>query len=139
MDTDIKSLKKAAKQGISEELKNRVNNIVNEKEVDLRDDYKIYWKNNPIERNRKGKNYLAPELEIIADDALDQKTQENLFIFLSNWLNAYISEELEHLINLIKLKNNNQYIRATAFRLYENNGILKRKGVEEIIPGLILT
>jgi len=133
LDTDIKSLKKAAKQGISEELKNRVNNIVNEKEVDLRDDYKIYWKNNPIARIRKGKNYLAPDLEIIADDALDQKTQENLFIFLSNWLNAYISEELEHLINLIKLKNNNQYIRATAFRLYENNGILKRKGVEEIL------
>ena len=45
----------------------------------------------------------------------------------------YISEKLIDLTNLIKLKNKNQYIRALAFRLYENNGILKRDEIEEVI------
>ena len=41
--------------------------------------------------------------------------------------------KLEDLINLIKLENKNQYIRALAFRLYENNGVLKRDNIDEII------
>ena len=37
------------------------------------------------------------------------------------------------MINLIKLENKNQYIRALAFRLYENNGVLKRNEIENVI------
>jgi len=133
LDTDIKSLKKAAKQGVEEELKKRVKNIINNKDIDLNNNYKISWKNNPIAKIRKGKNYLSPEIEIIADEALDTKTKKGLFIFLNSWLEAYVSEELSDLINLIKLENKNQYIRALAFRLYENNGVLKRNEIEEVI------
>ncbi len=133
LDTDIKSLKKAAKQGVGEELKKRVKNIINDKDIVLNNNYKISWKNNPIAKIRRGKNYLSPEIEIIADEALDTKTKEGLFIFLNNWLETYVSEELSDLINLIKLENKNQYIRALAFRLYENNGVLKRNEIEEVI------
>ena len=133
LDTDIKSLKKAARQGIEGELRKRVKNIIESKSLILNQNYKISWKNHPIAKIRKGKNYLSPEIEIIADEALDQKTKGSLFIFLNEWLSSHISEELNDLINLIKLKNNNQYIRAMAFRLYESNGILKRTEVEEIL------
>jgi len=133
LDTDIKSLKKAAKQGVSEELKKRVKNIIVDKDVVINQDYKISWKNNPIGKIKKGKNYLSPEIEIIADESLDTKIKEDLFVFLNSWLDNYISEELNDLINLIKLKNKNQYIRALAFRLYENNGVLKRNEIEEVI------
>jgi len=137
LDTDIKSLKKAAKQGIGEELKKRVKSIINDKGIALNQSYKISWKNNPIAKIKKGKNYLSPEIEVIADEALDTKTKEDLFIFLNNWLESYVSEELSDLINLIKLENKNQYIRALAFRLYEGNGVLKRNEVEEIINKII--
>ena len=137
LDTDIKSLKKAAKQGIGEELKKRVKNIINDKDIFLNQSYKISWKNNPIAKIKKGKNYLSPEIEVVADEALDTKTKEGLFIFLNNWLESYVSEELSDLINLIKLENKNQYIRALAFRLYEGNGVLKRNEVEEIINKII--
>ena len=133
LDTDIKSLKKAAKQGVSEELKKRVKNIIVDKDIVINQDYKISWKNNPIGKIKKGKNYLSPEIEIIADESLDTKIKEDLFVFLNSWLDNYISEELNDLINLIKLKNKNQYIRALAFRLYENNGVLKRNEIEEVI------
>ena len=133
LDTDVKSLKKAAKQGVEEELKKRVKNIIINKEVVLDKNYKISWKNNPIAKIKKGKNYLHPEIEIISDEALDLKTMEDLFNFISIWLTEHISNELRDLINLTKLKINNQYIRALAFRLYENNGILKRNEIEDII------
>tara|TARA_B100000029_G_scaffold15432_1_gene15895 strand:- start:2680 stop:5148 length:2469 start_codon:yes stop_codon:yes gene_type:complete len=133
LDTDIKSLKKAAKQGVEEELKKRVKDITKGKELVLDENYKIVWKNNSIAKIRKGKNYLSPEIDILADEALDQKTKEDLILFLNKWLGNYIGEELSDLINLIKLENKNQYIRALAFRLYENNGVLKRNEIEEII------
>ena len=133
LDTDIKSLKKAARQGVEEELKRRIKDIINHKDIVLNRNYKIFWKNNPIAKIKKGKNYLTPDIEIISDEALDIRAKKDLFIFLNSWLENYISQELSDLINLIKLENKNQYIRALAFRLYENNGVLKRNEIEEVI------
>ncbi len=133
LDTDIKSLKKAARDGVGEELKKRIKNIIDDKSIFLDQNYKITWKNNPIARLKRGKNYLYPEVEIIADEGLDLESKDNLLNFLNNWLENYISEQLNDLINLIKLENKNQYIRALAFRLYENNGVLKRNETKEII------
>ena len=133
LDTDIKSLKKAARQGIEEELRKRVEKIVDEKNLALNKNFKICWKNNPIAKIRKGKNYLSPEIEVIADDALDAKAYEKLSDHLKNWINSHINEQLSDLIGLITIKNKNQYIRALSFRLYENNGIIKRNEISEII------
>ena len=56
--------------------------------------------------------------------------------FLGDWLSKYISEELNDLINLIKLDNKNKYLRALSFQLYESNGILKRIDVEDIVKAI---
>ena len=133
LDTDIKSLKKAAKQGIEEELKKRVKSIIADKNIVLEDNFKIYWNGNPVAKIKKGKNYLSPEIEIISEESLDVKDRENLYVFFNKWLEDYVANELEDLINLIKLENKSQYIRALAFRLYENNGVLKRDNIDEII------
>ncbi len=133
LDTDIKSLKKAARDGVSKELKKRIKEIIEEKNIILNQDCKITWKNNPIGKLKKGKNYLYPEIEIIADEALDSESREDLFSYLGSWMETYIEDELKDLINLIKLENKNQYIRALAFRLYESNGVQKRNEINEII------
>ena len=136
LDTDIKSLKKAARQGITGELSNRVRAIIDEKEIELKNDYKIYWKDHPIAKIKKGKNYLSPEVEIISDEALDSEAKDELLNFLNDWLSGYISEELNDLTNLIKLDNKNKYLRALGFQLYEGNGILKRINVEDIVKAI---
>ena len=136
LDTDIKSLKKAARQGISDELIVRVKEIINRKEVELKNNYKIYWDDNPIAKIKKGVNYLSPEIEIIADEALNVQKKEELTIFLNNWLKEHVSEQLSDLINLTNLKNKNKYLRALAFQLYEGNGILKRSDVEDIVKAI---
>ena len=127
LDADLKSIKKAAKRGIEDELIKRTKLIIEEKKLVISEDNKIIWKNNPIAKMSKGENYLSPEIEIIADDALPAKNINDLEIFLKGWLLSHIEDVLCDLINLTKTKIDNQYLRALSFQLYENNGVLKRR------------
>ena len=136
LDTDVKSLKKAARQGISEELIGRVKEIIKNKGIEFSQNYKIIWKNHPIAKLRKGNNYLHPEIEIIADENLENNSKEELLNFLNIWLKSYIEEELKDLINLIKTENKNKYLRALAFQLYESNGVLKRSNIEDVVKAI---
>ena len=53
LDTDIKSIKKAARKGVGEELERRVSLIIKDKDVWLDEKCKIIWKNNMIGRLKK--------------------------------------------------------------------------------------
>ena len=133
LDTDVKSIKKASRKGINQELIKRVNEITKEIKISYESDNKIYWKNNIIARVKKGSDYLNPEIEVVADDALPQNVKDNLERFIKGWLSNHIDEQLGDLINLSKIKVEDQYLRALVFQLFENNGIIKRKEVEHVI------
>ena len=133
LDTDIKSIKKAARKGIGEELEKRVNLITENHEIHLDDNCKIIWKKNAIARLKKGNNYLNPEVEILADDALNDVSNSKLELFLKNWLNNHIKEVLGDLLNLNRENVDNKYIRALMFQLFENNGVVKRDNVNDIV------
>ena len=133
LDVDLKSIKKAARKGVEEELIKRVSAIVEEEELSIGSENKIIWQDNPIAKIGKGENYLSPEIEIIADDALPLDKKKELEQCLKNWMTLYISRVLSDLINLTKIKIENQYLRALAYQLYENNGVLKRKDIDQII------
>ncbi len=133
LDTDIKSIKKAARKGIGEELEKRVNLITENHEIHLDDNCKIIWKKNAIARLKKGNNYLNPEVEILADDALKDVSNSKLELFLKNWLNNHIKEVLGDLLNLNRENVDNKYIRALMFQLFENNGVVKRDNVNDIV------
>jgi ATP-dependent RNA helicase SUPV3L1/SUV3 len=133
LDVDLKSIKKAARKGVEEELIKRANEIIKEKELSIDFDNKIIWHNNPIAKIKRGENYLTPEIEVIADDALPLDKKKELEQYLKNWIVSHVVEILGDLINLTKIKIENQYLRALAYQLYENNGVLKRKNVDEIV------
>ena len=133
LDVDLKSIKKAARKGIEKELIKRVNIIIQEKNLSINLENKIIWKDNPIAIIKKGENYLSPEIEIIADDAMPMDEKKKLEQHVKNWLSLHINEVLSDLINLTKIKIENQYLRGLAYQIYENNGVLKRKDVKEII------
>ena len=133
LDADLKSIKKAARKGVEIELINRTKSIIKEKNLSISTENKIIWQNNPIAKIKKGEGYLTPEIEIIADDSLPLDEKRELEQFLKNWISEHINEVLGDLTNLIKIKIENQYLRALAYQLYENNGVLKRKNVDEII------
>ncbi len=133
LDTDIKSIKKAARKGLEEELIKRVDEILRTKEIKINDESKIIWKNHPIARLKKGNDYLNPDIDIIADESLNEDSKLKLIKFLNLWLSEYINEILGDLIKLTKHKINNQYLRGLVFQLYENNGVIKRNNVDKIV------
>ena len=136
LDTDIKSMKKAARKGVEEELVKRVDKILSTEEIEISKDGKIIWKNNPIARLKKGNNYLNPEIDIIADDSLNEEAKSKLNIFLHKWLTNHINEVLRDLIKLTQHQINNQYLRGLIFQLYENNGVIKRSKVDKIVKSI---
>jgi ATP-dependent RNA helicase SUPV3L1/SUV3 len=133
LDVDLKSIKKAARKGVEKELIQRAKLIMQEENLFVDHGNKITWLGSPVAKIKKGENYLSPEIEIITDEALPLSVQKELEQFIKNWLSSYINEVLGDLINLTKIKIENQYLRALSFQLYENNGVLKRKNIDEII------
>ena len=100
LDTDIKSIKKAARKGLEEELVKRVDEILRTKEIKINNESKIIWKNHPIAILKKGNDYLNPDIDIIADDSLNEDSKLKLIKFLNLWLSEYINEILGDLIKL---------------------------------------
>ena len=138
LDTDIKSIKKAARKGVEEELVKRVEKIIANGEIEIDSENKIIWKKYPIARLKKGNDYLSPEFDIIADDSLNLESKTKLIKYLNKWLIDHINEVLEDLIKLTKHKIDNQYLRGLTFQLYENNGVVKRSEVDQIVKSIPL-
>ena len=136
LKTDIKSLKKAARQAIAPELMKRANKIINSEVIKLDEDHKIYWMDNPIAYITKGKNYLNPKLKLIVDEAIDEESKEKLHINLQKKIYSLISSELSDLVNLSKSKFKNNYVRALSYQLYEKNGVMKRDSVHQMIKNI---
>ena len=136
LDTDIKSIKKAARKGVEEELIKRVDNIVSNGEIEISNENKIIWKDNPIAWLKKGNSYLNPEIDIIADEALNLDSKNKLILYLNKWLSDHIDKVLGDLIKLTKHKIENKYLRGLVFQLYENNGVVKRNNVEQIVKAI---
>ena len=133
LDTDIKSIKKAARKGIEEELIKRVDRIINEKKIEIDTNGQITWQGNPIARLKKGNDYLNPLIEIISDESLREDSKIKLSGFINLWLKEIINEVIGDLIKLSTYKISNQYLRGLVFQLYENNGVIKRSEVEKIV------
>jgi ATP-dependent RNA helicase SUPV3L1/SUV3 len=136
LETDIKSLKKAARQTVGPELKKRIQSIIDTGLIEIKDDSKIYWKNFPIAKLDSGKDYLNPELFLIVDDILENDDKQKLSEFVEKWIKEKINTILKSLINLKNLKESNPFIKALAYQLYENNGVIKRENVTNYLKNL---
>ena len=118
LDTDIKSLKKAARQSIGPEFQNRIQKIISRGLVELKEDFKIYWEEFPIAKLLPGKDYLKPEFSLIVDDMIETSEKRKLQLFLENWINDKINLILKSLIDLKNSKDNKSNIRALSYQLY---------------------
>ena len=135
LEADIKSLKKASRQTVMPEILNRINQIIETGLIEIHD-LKIVWNNFPISKIKKGKDYLSPDIELIVDDMIENNERNRLKIFLEKWLKDKINTELDSLFKLKHLKENNSEVRALAYNLYENNGVVKREKVKTILDKL---
>ncbi|MDB0045074.1 helicase-related protein [Candidatus Pelagibacter sp.] len=136
LETDIKSLKKAARQTVGPELQKRIQSIIDTGLIEIKDDFKIYWKNFPIAKLIAGKDYLNPDIFLIVDDIMENDDKQKLSEFIANWIKEKIKLVLKSLIDLKNLKESNSSIKALAYQLYENNGVIKREVVAEYLKKL---
>ena len=114
----------------------RVNKIIKNEVFNLDSNHRVYWMDSPIAYLSKGKNYLNPKLEIMVDEATDAESKERLKSNLEKKLYSLISSELSDLVNLSKSKFKNNYSRALCYQLFENNGVIKREKVHEMIKNI---
>ena len=136
LETDIKSLKKAARQIIGPELEKRIQKIIDTGLIEINDDFKIYWNHFAIAKLSSGNDYLNTNFELVVDDAIDQNQKQKLSDYIGKWINNKINIVLKSLIDLKNLKEKNPSIKALAYQLYENNGVLKREQVSEYLKVL---
>ncbi len=136
LETDIKSLKKAARQTIGPELEKRIQYIVDTGQIDLKNDFRIYWDNFAIAKLISGNDYLSPNFELVVDDIIEQDQRKKLSLFINKWLKNKINTVLQSLIDLKDIKDKHHAIKALAYQLYENNGVLKRESVSEYLKNL---
>ena len=137
LNTDIKSLKKAARQAIAPELMRRVSKIIKETNLTIHDNQTIHWMGQPVARLIPGKNYLQPKIIPILDDAIDLDSKKKLEIFLDGWIKKFINKELRDLVNLKNKETKSSKVRALCFQLFENNGVLKREKLNKFIKDLL--
>ncbi len=133
LDADIKSLKKAARQNVGPEIISRIQQIINTGLIELKGDFKIYWNNNPIAKLNSGSDYLRPKINLIIDEMIENDERNKLNEYLNKWINKKIDTELSSLIELKNIKDQNPELRALAYRLYENNGVIKRSHISEYL------
>ena len=136
LETDIKSLKKAARQTVGPELQKRIQSIIDTELIEIKNDFKIYWKNFSIAKIVPGKDYLNPEIFLMVDDILENDDKQKLSEFIEKWIKEKINLVLKSLIDLKNLKESNSSIKALAYQLYENNGVIKREVVVEYLKKL---
>ena len=136
LDSDIKSLKKASRQNVGPEILERINQIIKTKNIELKNDLKIYWNNFPIAYLTKGNDYLKPEIIPIIDDVVETDDKNKLQSFLKEWLNEKINNELGSLLKLKDIESSNSSTRALSYMLYENNGVLKREFLEKLLKNI---
>ena len=99
-------------------------------------DHKIYWNDNPIAHLSKGKDYLNPKIELLVDEAIDPESKEKLKLNLEKKIYELILSELSNLVDLSKAKFKNNYARALCYQLFENNGVIKREMVHQMIKNI---
>ena len=136
IETDIKSIKKAARQTVGPELEKRIQIIIDTGLVELHEDFKFYWNKSVIGKLTPGKDYLNPNFELIVDETLEPNEKKKITMFLEKWIKNKINIILKSLIDLKNLKEKNSSIKALAYQLYENNGVLKRDQVSEYLKNL---
>ena len=136
LETDIKSLKKTARQTVGPELKKRIQSIIDTGLIEIKEDFKIYWRNFPIAKLEAGKDYLNPEFFLIVDDILEKQDKQKLSNFIEKWIKEKINFVLKSLFDLKNLKESNSSIKALAYQLYENNGVIKRENVTDYLKNL---
>ena len=67
---------------------------------------------------------------------MDLESKNKIKSNLEKKLYLLIKTELSDLVKLSKLNFKNNYVRALCYQLFENNGVVKRDSIKQIIKNI---
>ena len=90
-----------------------------------------------IKKRRSIRKYQDRDIsKNIIDDIIEPTQKQKLSEYIGKWIHNKITSVLKSLVDLKNLKDKNSSIKALAYQLYENNGVLKREQVSEYLKSL---
>ena len=115
----------------------RIKQIIEGKQIELKEDRKIYWNNFPIAILAKGADYLSPELNLIIDDIVENDEKLKLHSFLKKWLDKRIVDELlldvnEPYVELSLISNESTFVAKKAKTFDEEKKVAQKAPVDGI-------
>jgi ATP-dependent RNA helicase SUPV3L1/SUV3 len=96
----------------------------------------IVWREAPIARLTAGKDWLSPQLTILADDHLTPQARDNVESRLGKFVSYTLQEQLKPLFDLQSDDSLPPTARGVAYRIIEGLGILERAPVASEIKAL---
>ena len=130
LETDIKSLKKAARQTIGPELEKRIQIIIDTGLIEIKNDFKIYWNGYPIAKLTTGSDYLNPGFDLIVDDIIEPVQKQKLNDYINKWIQGKINT-IEAVTTLAYDRRRSDFYKKQLFgalEILDKNGNLLLSG-----------
>ena len=104
------------------EFKKRINQIIKTGLIEIKDDFKIYWKENPIAKLAPGKDYLKPNFYLMIDEMIEENDQSKL----NNYLGG-----------CVKIKKKNRFGVRKCVKKKKLGGCVKRERKKKKMGGRV--
>jgi len=72
----------------------------------------------------------------LVDESIDSDSKQKLENNLTKKLHKLINNQLSDLVNLSRSKFKSNYVRALSYQLFENNGVIKRETINQMIKNI---
>ncbi|MBC6440680.1 MAG: disulfide oxidoreductase [Rhodospirillales bacterium] len=124
-----RALTSAARQAVAPEVARRVRVLCKDNCDALHIDaaLTVLWRGEPIARLRCGRDALAPNVEVLASDALDADMTQRIRKRLEAWLSSWIRDGVGALVKLRDAPLHGA-ARGIAYQLIEGLGVAMGKG-----------
>jgi ATP-dependent RNA helicase SUPV3L1/SUV3 len=144
--SDKQATQKAAQQLLQTQVQNALDDFaVQAKDhVSIQDDGTIIWapsgdsETDPlaIAKLEKTNAFYQPKINLVDPSFLNETQQKKLQADVEEWFKAHQEKVLQPLLALADLPAINSTPRGIAFQVYEHNGIVLRKNVQELVSAL---
>lgn len=135
---EAKALAAAAAKVLPDEIQRRADLVcaATTEAFSLNGSLEIVWREAPIARLIAGKDWLSPQLAILADDTMTAPARDNVENRLGRFVAYTLGEQLKPLFDLRADESLPATARGVAFRIVEGLGILERAPVAGEIKAL---
>ncbi|GJD42494.1 hypothetical protein AFCDBAGC_0332 [Methylobacterium cerastii] len=130
---EAKTLRSAAEKGLAGEIESRAERFsaAADASLVLSHDGVIRWTGAPVAKLAPGDKIFAPQIRLLADDALAGPAREKVVARLDAWLKAHVTRLLGPLIEIETAADLTGLAKGIGFQVVEALGVLERARVAQ--------